>query len=181
MYLIRASSRPKSLYWARQEGPIVNPETSEFDFRLGKLDIKEPIIYKSMNGQKLQDVIGSSGGGILFSERLKTFLESNGITGLEYYPVTLNLKKSPSIRYYLIRSNNICNDLDSSAAIERDNTENPSMPRYYGYTLNMNSVNCNFTRPKSTLFLLCDESTKNCLETEFSGFIFENIDSLEII
>lgn len=181
MYYFKASSRPKSLYWAKQQGEIFNPKTSERDYGLGCLDIQQDVYYKSMNGQKLLDVVGSSGGGTLFSTHLKEYIEERNLTGLEFHPVQLILKNGEKVKYFLVRTNNECSELDSSSAVLQKREDNPSISEYIGYTLDMKSVSDNFTRPTGTLRLLCDENTKNDLSDKFTGFIFKNISELKII
>jgi hypothetical protein len=181
MYYFKASSRPKSLYWAKQQGEVFDPKTSERDYGLGCLDIQQDVYYKSMNGQKLLDVVGSSGGGTLFSLRLKEYIEERKLTGLEFHPVQLILKDGRNIKYFLVRTNNECSELDSSSAVLQKREDTPSISEYIGYTLDMKSVTANFTRPIRTLRLLCDENTKNDLNSKFTGFIFNNISELKVI
>jgi hypothetical protein len=180
MYTISAQDTPKSIYWACREGPMVDPDASERLYQLGELDIHKAISYKSMQGQKVQDVIGSSGGGVLFSSVLKDYLESNKFTGLDFYPVTLKLKKGAELFYYLVRSNNQCSELNDSSAVKKENIENPSMPLFFGYKIDASSVISDFTRPKGTTFLICNGEVRLELQSKFTGFCFKDLMEIEI-
>lgn len=145
MYLIKIPAQTKKYVWLSQLEKEMDFNSK--DYANGLFEPTSSIPYKVMNGTIFEDAIGSSGLDKIFHKRIKDTIESAGLTGFQFHPVSIKLKDELNLDYYILRPENHCNPFDFTNSIIKPNELMPFMDAYYGFELD-SSFNQDLMMPK---------------------------------
>lgn len=97
--------------------------------------ISFPVVFKQKYGDKLQDILDTGWAGLyLISDKMKSVLEENGLTGWKIFAVKVLDKKGKEIQgYYGLSITGKCGKIDynKSEIIEKRLVPNGPLGKYY--------------------------------------------------
>ena len=154
----------------------------------GKYDrINFPVIFKQECGKNLKDILGVGWGGLyLISDKLKTLLEENKLTGWKTFPIKLYDKKNNEILGYQGFSiTGRCGESDHTKAEIMDRQRVPMGPIYKVYKglyIGLDKWDrSDFFIPDESLRLIITKKAVSVLEkNKITNMRLENLSDVEV-
>ena len=168
-------------------------DTNTVTFRAGALDLKDdeegvndrdrliigkyegitfPVVFKQFQGKKLLNILGTGWPGLyLISDKTKTVLEENHLTGWKTFPIKLYDKKENEILgYHGFSVTGRCGPIDYQKAEIVDRQRIPTGPvfkAYKGLYIGLDKWDgSDFFIPDKTLFRIVTTNAANILKKD---------------
>ena len=149
------------------------------------IGINFPVIFKQRYGSKLLDLLDTGCAGLfLISDKLKTVLEENHLTGWKTFPVEINDKnENPILGYYGLSITGICESIsfDQSKIVEKQFVSTGPICKYYKGLSISQWDGTDFFSPKKKYQTFITERTVILLKkNKITNLQIENIAEYEI-
>lgn len=149
-------------------------------------DICFPVVFKQVYGKRLDDII-RTGTGLLFlmSDRMKTVLEENKLTGWKAFPVKVLDKKDNEIKgYHGFSILGRCGPIDYSKCeiIEKRLVPTGPLGKYYkGLYVGLDQWDgSDFFLPEGTFHIIASQNAANIIKkNKLTNVVFENLADIE--
>ena len=163
-----------------QASPIVLEENKTnrddcIDLIKGKYDeIDFPVVFKQFHGKKLLDILSTGWPSrYLISDKMKTVLENNKLTGWKTFPIKLYDKKGNEILgYHGFSVTGRCGPIDYKKAEIIDKQMIPTGPifkAYKGLYIGLETWDCtDFFIPGESIWFIITEKAANVLKKDKS-------------
>ena len=150
-------------------------------------EISFPVIFKQAYGKKLLDILGTGWPGLyLISDRMKTILEENQITGWKVFQIKLYDKKENEISgYHGFSITGHCGPIDDRKAEIVERQRIPTGPIYKAYKglyvgLDKWDGSDFFIPDKSLFFIITTKSANILKENKITNVTLKNLTNIEI-
>ena len=131
-------------------------------------EINFPIIFKQKSGKKLRDLLDTGFPSLyLISDKMKTILEENHLTGWKSYPIQLYDKKGNELfGYHGFSITGRCDPIDyeKSSIIEKQFVTNGPICKYYKGIFIDGWDGSDFFMPKHTSQMIVTKKTADILK-----------------
>lgn len=148
------------------------------------IGIDFPVTFKQYEGKKLTDVLDTGFAGLyLISEKFKTILEENTLTGWKVYSIKLFDKKGIEVfGYHGFSVTGRCAAVDygKSEIIEKRLVSHGPICKYYKGMFIDDWDGTDFFTPERTLYTLITKKAANALKkNKITNFRLENLTDIE--
>ncbi len=162
MFVIDAGdSSNKNDCWLTLKGEC--DSFSEKEYILGTSNYPGNVVYEIMHGEKINDVMGTSGLSYIFSDRVISALINHNCTGFEYHPIIIESKNGLIKNYFVVRTLDVCSAIDKTVAKLVPSNLNPEYMTKIGFGIDESSIKSDITMPLGTSYMLCNSKVKDMI------------------
>ncbi|MEM6738420.1 MAG: DUF1629 domain-containing protein [Bacteroidota bacterium] len=153
----------------------------------GRYDsVSLPITFKQEQGNKLQDILDTGWSSLyLISERLKSVLDENGLTGWKTFPVKILDKKGGIVEgYHGFSITGVCGEIsyDKCEIIEKSLVPSGPVSKYYkGLYVGLDKWDgSDFFLPSKNFGIIVTKNAMNAIKKEkLTNVAFKNLAEIE--